>query len=179
MSIDKEIKGYKVYIVVLSRRTLIYTLFVQFLLSLKDIAHQRLNLKMGILAGTITGSIVLYINKDYGVFSASMAFMKQFAFNFFMASYNTKLIERMVYSVKSQVKAIIIGGLFPTIIAITMVFLIHWIGHTPEAWKSTYWQAFFNLPIFSATAWMYCSGLDRKYPLLRRLFVTKSSIDVD
>ena len=156
---------------------MITTILSQLIYSLRELAFKRLNLKMGILAGSITGTIVLFINKEYGAFAASLAFVKQFLFNLFMASYNTKLIERMVFSIRSNTKAIIIGGCVPTIIATSVVFFIHWAGQTPNAWQSTYWQAFFNLPIFSLTAWMYCAGLDRKYPVLRRIFVTKTSVD--
>lgn len=142
---------------------------------LKSLAHQRLNMKMGAIAGAITGAIVFYINYEFGLLLAGFAFVKQFLFNFFMASYNTKLIERMVYSINKRWIAIFVGGFVPAFIATSMVYLLHWAGHTPEPWHSTYWQGLFNLPIFTMTAWLYCSGVAEKHPLLKRLFLTRTS----
>jgi len=141
----------------------------------KHLVSHRFNMKMGAIAGIITGSIVFYINSDYGFFNAIFAFVKQFLFNFFMASYNVKLVERLVFRIKTKWLSIFIGGLIPAIIATGIVFLVHWIGQTPEAWKSTYWQGFFNLPIFTITAWIYCSGAAEKYAFFRRMLFTKTS----
>lgn len=142
---------------------------------LKSHFQKKFNIKMGSLAGIITGSIVFYINYDFGMAHALFAFFKQFLFNFFMASYNTKLIERIVYGIKSSWGAVIVGGIVPTIIATSVVFSVHWAGHTPEAWKSSYWQAFFNLPIFTLTALMYQKGIERKFRFLKMFFTTKTS----
>jgi hypothetical protein len=132
-------------------------------------------MKMGAIAGIVTGAIVFYINYDYGFLNAGFAFVKQFLFNFFMASYNTKLVERLVYRIDKRWVAIITAGFIPAIIATASVFVVHWVGQTPQAWHSTYWQGFFNLPIFLLTAWMYCTGVAENHPLLRRMFLTKSS----
>ena len=140
-------------------------------------AHRKFNVKMGTIAGIITGGIVFYINYDFGLLHAFFAFVKQFLFNFFMASYNTKLIERLVYSIKNPFLAVSSAGILPTILATSVVFSVHWVGHTPQAWESSYWQAFFNLPIFLMTALMYQTGLERKYKFLRLLFTTRSSPD--
>lgn len=142
---------------------------------IQHLAHHRFNMKMGALAGIITGSVVFYINYEFGLFNAGFAFVKQFLFNFFMASYNTKLVERLVYRIDKKWLSILVGGFVPAVIATGSVFLVHWIGQTPQAWHSTYWQGFFNLPIFTITAWMYCSGAAEKHPLLRRMFLTKTS----
>ncbi|MEA1874554.1 MAG: hypothetical protein U9N51_09040 [Bacteroidota bacterium] len=142
---------------------------------LQHLAHHRFNMKMGVIAGIITGSIVFYINYDFGILDAGFAFLKQFLFNFFMASYNIKLIERLVFRIRFKWLSILSGGLIPAIIATGIVFLVHWIGQTPEAWKSTYWQGFFNLPIFTITAWIYCSGAAEKYSFFKRILFTKTS----
>jgi hypothetical protein len=140
-------------------------------------AHRKFNIKMGAIAGVITGTIVFFINYDYGLFHAILAFVKQFMFNFFMASYNTKLIERLVYSIKNSFFAVAAAGILPTILATSVVFAVHWLGHTPQAWESSYWQAFFNLPIFLLTGLMYQTGIERRFKLLRVIFTTKSSRD--
>ena len=143
--------------------------------NLKKITHQRFNIKMGTIAGLITGSIVFYINYKFGLAHAFFAFLKQFLFNFFMASYNTKLVERLVYGIKNSFLSVITAGIVPTIIATLVVFMIHYIGQTPQAWQSSYWQAFFNIPIFTITAIMYQTGYERKFKLLKSIFITKSS----
>lgn len=144
-----------------------------------DLIHQRLNFKLGMLAGIITGSIVFYINYNFGLVLALFAFVKQFLFNFFMASYNGKLVERIVYGINKSWKAIFVGGLIPTVIATSSIYLVHLVGQTPEPWHSSYWQAFFNLPIFSFTALMYVKGYDKKFKFLRKLFVTRSSSSLE
>ncbi|MDA3819340.1 MAG: hypothetical protein PF590_02575 [Candidatus Delongbacteria bacterium] len=149
----------------------------KYLHGIRDHFHRKFNIKIGIVAGIITGSIVFCINYEYGLAHAFFAFGKQFLFNFFMASYNTKLVERLVYGIRKSWLAIIAAGIVPTIFATSLVFLIHYFGQTPKAWQSSYWQAFFNLPIFTITALMYKTGFERRFRIIRTIFVTKSSSD--
>lgn len=165
-------------IIVLNTEEQKNTMWGRMMVKLRCLMHQRLNMKMGSLAGVITGSIVFCINYEFGLLHASLAFVKQFLFNFFMAAYNTKLIERLVYKIEKRWVAILIGGFLPALIATVTVFVVHWVGHTPEPFKSTYWQGLFNLPIFTLTAWMYCAGHAHKKGFLRKLFLTKSSVDI-
>ncbi len=144
---------------------------------IRDHFHRKFNVKIGTLAGIITGTIVFCINYEYGLTHAFFAFAKQFLFNFFMASYNTKLVERLVYGIRKPWFAVITAGIVPTVVATSVVFLVHYIGQTPKAWQSSYWQAFFNIPIFTVTALMYQTGFERRFFLIRKIFVTRSSCD--
>ncbi|MGM0650390.1 MAG: hypothetical protein ACQES1_07790 [Bacteroidota bacterium] len=94
-----------------------------------------------------------------------------------MASYNTKLVERLVYGIRKPWVAVITAGIVPTVVATGVVFMVHFIGQTPRPWDSSYWQAFFNIPIFTITALMYQTGFERRFSIFRAIFVTKSSED--
>ncbi len=154
------------------------TLWERTLYKFRYLMHHRMNMKMGTLSGIVVGAIVFAINYKYGLFHSSLAFVKQFLFNFFMAAYNIKLIERLVSQIKEKWLAIFVGGFFPALIATLIVFLVHWLGQTPEPLRSTYWQGLFNLPLFTVIAWMYQSGQAHKKGFLRRFFLTKSSENI-
>ncbi len=150
---------------------------------LKYYFNKYINLKMGILSGIITGSVVFIINIDHGFWPAFASFWKQFIFNVFMAGYNTKSCERIADAINSNFIAIPVASIIPSLQAFVILFAIHYFGHTPEPLGSTLWQLFANLMFFFFLTLIYkniinfrCNIFGKitniKYKGLQKKFVT-------
>lgn len=134
--------------------------------------NRHFNFKMGALAGICTGSIVFMINIKYGFMIAFFAFGKQFFYNFFMASYNTKICEKLSKNISNRILAPILWTLIPTSLAFVIIYSVHYFLNTPNPLASTLWQAFSNLFIFFFTGLIFREGLEKKYKWLQIFLVS-------
>jgi len=140
--------------------------------------HKQVNVKMGIIAGLVTGSVVYYINYKHGYMVALSAFSKQFMYNFFMAGFNVSLCERLAKSIKNRWAAIILASIVPTVIGFTGIFSVHYFLHTPNPLANTLWQAYGNFIIFFITGLAYHKDLERKYKWVRILISSKRRLEM-
>jgi len=106
------------------------------------ISTNHINFKMGSIAGLLCGSVVFYINEEYGIWASSAAFVKQFSYNLFIGGYNIKLCEKLAISDKKL--SIAYATIIPPVSAFLMTYAIHKIGSTPEAFNSSIWQVPLN-----------------------------------
>ena len=93
--------------------------------------------KMGFAGAFIMGTIVYFINSDYGFYPALIAGAKQGVYTFFMASINMKVCENIAIRYKSIPISIFMAVLVASIITIGATFIVHSIKGTPEPIAST------------------------------------------
>ena len=140
--------------------------------------RQKVNVKMGVIAGFVTGSIVYYINYKHGHMVALSAFTKQFAYNFCMAGVNVGLCERLAKEIKRTWMAILLATIVPTAVAFVGVYSVHYFLHTPNPFANTIWQAGINTIIFFVTGLAYHKELERKYKWVRFVISSKRRIEM-
>jgi len=138
--------------------------------------HKRFNIKMGLIAGVCTGSVVCYINMKHGIYVAFAAFSRQFFYNLVMAGYNTKVCEKCAILIAKRWQAISCAAVLPTVVAFTGIFSVHYFLGTPHPLDSTLWQAYANLIIFFFTALVFRDDLDKRYKLLKLLISPPRSV---
>lgn len=145
--------------------------------SLWSFFNKHINIKMGVLSGIITGSIVFAININHGFWPAFASFWKQFVFNVFMAGYNTKTCEKLAKYITDNTLSLIGASIIPTIQAFIILYAIHYFGKTPEPMASTLWQAIINLFFFLFMALFYREVIHIKSPSFNKIIrVFKLSI---
>lgn len=135
--------------------------------------QEQFNLRMGICAGLVTGSIVCYINYQHGFWAAGGAFLKQFAYNLIMAGYNSRLAEKLATGTKRRWPALLLGAFVPTAVAFAATFSVHFFLETPEPLASTLWQVFPNLIVFFLTGLIFRDKLNEKHEWLQVLLRSK------
>lgn len=119
--------------------------------------NKHMNFLVGTVAGITTGLIVFFINYSHGFYPALNSFFKQFAFNFLMGGFNTRMCEKLARSIEQKFWNLFTSTIVPTIMAFSVLFAIHYFGHTPKPGASTFWQFGANLIIFFCTALYYRS----------------------
>lgn len=131
---------------------------------LSNFISKHLNVKMGVLSGIVTGSIVFAINISFGFWPALVSFLNQFAFNFFVAGYNTKLCEKIAKNINYKLLALLSASIIPTLLAFVILYSIHFFGGTPRPMDSTLWQVVFNLIYFFFMALIFRDIIHIKRP---------------
>ncbi|MFO7939805.1 MAG: hypothetical protein R6U66_08650 [Bacteroidales bacterium] len=141
--------------------------------------HKRFNIKMGVIAGICTGTVVCYINLKYGMYIALAAFSRQFFYNLVMAGYNTKLCERCAVLIQNRWPALFCAAFLPSFVAFSGIFSVHYFLGTPDPLESTLWQGYANLFVFFLTALVFRDDLDKRYKLLKVLLSPPRSVRRD
>lgn len=129
--------------------------YIGFIFNCCVFLNKHINFKMGSLSGIVTGSIVFAINIEHGFWPAFASFGKQFAFNLFMAGYNTRSCEKLAKTIKTESLSLLLGSVIPTTQAFLVLYGIHFFGDTPKPMASTLWQVPFNLVIFLVFTLIY------------------------
>ena len=119
-----------------------------FFMKLYNQSSKHINYKIGSLVGVIGGGVVYYINREHGFWPAAGGFGKQFFYNLFIAGFNIKTCEKLAKGIKSKSMSLVASTLVPTAQAFAITYLIHKLGGTPEAFDSTIWQVYLNIPTF-------------------------------
>jgi len=83
------------------------------------------------------GSIVFYINSEYGADLALIAATKQAAYTFLVGGSMMRLTENLVTYFRSDRVSRITSVTIPSILTIGLTYLIHSIKGTPEPFEST------------------------------------------
>lgn len=93
--------------------------------------------KMGFAGAFIMGTIVYFINDDYGFYPALIAGLKQSVYTFFMASINMKICENIAIRYANMKLSIFLAVVVASIITIGATFIVHSLKGTPEPFYST------------------------------------------
>ncbi len=104
--------------------------------------------KLGLAGALLLGSIVFFINYDYGIGNGLIAASKQFFYTFFIGGFITRLCENIASSIKKESIAIITAVLIPSLIAVILTYIVHSIKGTPEPLNSTIPTMFLAPPGF-------------------------------
>ena len=91
---------------------------------------------MGLAGALFLGTIVFFINYDHGVINGLIAASKQALYTFFVGGFITRLCENIA-TIKNSFAAIFLAVLIPSIIAVSLTYIVHSIKGTPEPLNST------------------------------------------
>jgi len=84
------------------------------------------------------GSIVYYINREYGFDEASVAALKQASYNFLIGGAVTQVAKNIAQSQTLRYKtAIVASGVIPGIITSGLTYALHSLKGTPQPLEST------------------------------------------
>lgn len=83
------------------------------------------------------GSVVGYINSDYGAILATIAAMKQAIYTFFVGGIIIKILDIIVNSIKNKTLAYFTAIIIASLLTIGMVYIVHSMKGTPKPFEST------------------------------------------
>lgn len=92
---------------------------------------------MGLAGGLFLGTIVFFINYDHGAGAALIAASKQATYTFLAGGAITRISENIASSFSRDIVAILLAVIIPTIIAVTLTYIVHSLKGTPEPLNST------------------------------------------
>ncbi|TAJ11523.1 hypothetical protein DMA11_16515 [Marinilabiliaceae bacterium JC017] len=92
---------------------------------------------MGTIGGLFMGSIVYAVNASYGFDAAIIAALKQGGYTFFMGGITMKLAENLSVKFPNTAKALSLATTLPTLLAVSLTYLLHSLKGTPEPLTST------------------------------------------
>ncbi len=92
---------------------------------------------MGIGGGLAMGIIVFFINWDHGIGMGLIAATKQSIYTFLAGGMMMRLTENIASYFSNRLQAVFLAVLVPTVIAITLTYIVHTAKGTPEPLNST------------------------------------------
>ena len=92
---------------------------------------------MGLISGLAMGTIVFFINWDYGLLAGLVAALKQGVYTFLAGGIMMRMTENIASRFSREFVAILLAVLVPTTIAITLTYILHSLKGTPEPLNST------------------------------------------
>jgi len=92
---------------------------------------------MGLLSGLGMGTIVFFINWDYGLLAGLIAALKQGLYTFLAGGIMMRLTENIASRFSKEFVAISLAVLVPSSIAIILTYILHSLRGTPEPLNST------------------------------------------
>lgn len=92
---------------------------------------------MGLISGMAMGTIVFFINWDYGITPGLIAASKQALYTFLAGGIMMRMSENIASRFSSAFIAISLAVLVPSIIAVTLTYILHSLKGTPEPFNST------------------------------------------
>ena len=93
--------------------------------------------KMGLAGAFVMGTIVFFINWDHGIGLGLIAAAKQSTYTFLAGGTMMRITENIASYFSKDFPSIFLAVLTPTLIAVTLTFLIHSMKGTPEPVNST------------------------------------------
>jgi len=93
--------------------------------------------KMGLAGALVMGTIVFFINFDHGLVPGLTAALKQASYTFLAGGIMMRITENIAACFKHDFPSIFLAVLTPTLIAITLTYLLHSLKGTPEPLNST------------------------------------------
>lgn len=92
---------------------------------------------MGLAGALVMGTIVFFINWDHGIGLGLFAASKQATYTFLAGGTMMRITENIASWFKHKIPAIFFAVLTPTLIAVTLTFIVHSLKGTPEPLNST------------------------------------------
>ena len=92
---------------------------------------------MGLAGAFVMGTIVFFINWDHGIGLGLFAASKQALYTFLAGGTMMRITENIASYFKKKVPALFLAVLTPTIIAVTLTYILHSLKGTPEPLNST------------------------------------------
>jgi len=92
---------------------------------------------MGLISGLAMGTIVFFINWDYGLLAGLVAALKQGVYTFLAGGIMMRMTENIASRFSREFVAILLAVLVPSTIAITLTYILHSLKGTPEPLNST------------------------------------------
>jgi len=92
---------------------------------------------MGFLSGLAMGMIVFFINWDHGIGIGLIAASKQALYTFLAGGVMMRMTENFASRISNTFIAICLAVFIPTIIAVTLTYILHSLKGTPEPLNST------------------------------------------
>ncbi len=101
------------------------------------IITKYINLKTGFVGGVFLGSVVYWINADFGWQLAGIAALKQGIYTWFFGGAIVKLCETISQRGQRKWLSIIKGTVTASLIAITAILIVHHFKGTPRPFYSS------------------------------------------
>lgn len=92
---------------------------------------------MGLAGALVMGTIVFFINYDHGIVPGFTAALKQATYTFLAGGIMMRVTENIAAYFTNNFLSIFLAVLTPTLIAITLTYLLHSLKGTPEPVNST------------------------------------------
>lgn len=128
---------------------------------LKKAYFELHNYKLGMLSATAQGAIVYYVNHKYGFDDAFLAALKEGLGSFFFGGFFGRLTERFS-EIRNPLIAYPLGMVVPTVIAHSLIGVIHYTTGTPVPFWSTVIPAMMSMFVYTpATIFVLRRGLFR------------------
>ena len=132
----------------------------------KKLFLEVLNPKLGLLsvvAQLVQGGVVFLVNTDADLLSALLAAAKQVFFSFFWGGFFGRIAERFA-EIKNPLLAYPLGSAVPTLMAYTLMFLVHFFTSTPKPLLSTILPMLISMFIYNPiTIFVLRRGFFRTY----------------
>ena len=103
----------------------------------KHTFNKFIDIKLGIIGAVFMGSVVFYINSDYGPLLASIAALKQAFYTFFIGGLILKVLEIIVLGVPNKALAYVLSIITATVLTVGLVYIVHSLKGTPKPFEST------------------------------------------
>ena len=87
---------------------------------------------MGLAGAFVMGTIVFFINSDHGIGIALVAALKQSTYTFLAGGTMMRITENLAANISNQYLAIATAVIVPTMIAVTLTYILHSIKGTPD-----------------------------------------------
>ena len=92
---------------------------------------------MGLIGAIVMGTIVFFINFDHGIVPGLTAALKQAVYTFLAGGTMMRITENIASYFNRDLPSIFFAVLTPTLIAVTLTYILHSIKGTPEPINST------------------------------------------
>ena len=92
---------------------------------------------MGLAGGLVMGTIVFFINWDHGIGLGLIAAAKQATYTFLAGGTMMRITENIASYFTNETVSVFLAVITPTLIAVTLTYLVHSLKGTPEPINST------------------------------------------
>lgn len=123
--------------------------------------QKNIDLKKGLIGGILLGTIVWWLNRDAGIFSASTAALKQGLYTFLFGGVIVRISQRISRTFSQKFWAIFWGTMIPACITTFAIFIVHSFKGTPYPLLSTLPTLIMAPPGFMIVSyWEYQKSMD-------------------
>ena len=99
--------------------------------------NKYINLKTGFIGGVFLGSVVYWINADFGWQMAGIAALKQGIYTWFFGGAIVKMCETISQRGQHKWRSILAGAAAASVVAITAILIVHHFKGTPRPFYSS------------------------------------------